>query len=445
MSTSSAGLVVLRATAGQWLQSPCGLARCRPGFGKRTARSRNPSDPDQAKVMPALQVSGGPVSKIRPENSPAGVDVAIPCYQYGRFLRDCVTSVLTQGLGNLRILIIDNASTDNSLEVAQQLATEDCRVTYAAHRRNLGPHASFNEGIEWASAKYFMILCADDLLAPGCLARAASVLERHSDVVFAYGRAASVRPGDPIHVLPNETPEMQWRILPGAELLERFCRTGVCHIQGSSTMLVRTNAQKIAGRHRASLEHSDDFEMWMRLARLGAVAETDGQIAHLRMHGSNRSAFSRQTRSPGLSRHERDRMLYLWHDLAAFESFFTHEGASLPEVMRLRALAMRSLGERAYWSALAYLCRRQAWASLDLWRLAFSLSPMTAILPPVGYLFRRDDLLRRIRSVASDMLGSSHPRRSDRSRSMLQAMDCSPPSRPCGVPANCSPEATDAL
>jgi glycosyltransferase involved in cell wall biosynthesis len=357
--------------------------------------------------MPRLQVDGGLVSKERPKNSPAGVDVAIPCYQYGRFLRDCVTSVLTQGLGNLRILIIDNASTDNSVEVAQQLAAEDCRVAVVAHRRNLGPHASFNAGIEWASAKYFMILCADDLLAPGCLAQAVSVLERHADVVFAYGRAASVRPGDPISVLPPETRELQWRIRPGAELLKRFCRTGVCHIQGSSTMLVRTSAQKIAGRHRASLEHSDDFEMWMRLACLGRVAEAKGQMASLRMHGSNRSAFTRQTRSPGLNRPDRDRMLYLWHDKAAFESFFTHEGAALPEGARLRALAMRSLGERAYWSALAHLCRRQAWASLDLWRLAFSLSPMTAILPPVGYLLRRDDLLRRIRSVASEMLSSS--------------------------------------
>ena len=361
--------------------------------------------------MQALEVGGGSVSEGEPNDSPAGIDIAVPCYQYGRFLRDCVTSVLAQGIENVRILIIDNASTDNSVEVAQQLAAEDCRVAFVARRRNLGPHASFNEGIEWASSKYFMILCADDLLAPGCLARAVSVLERHLEVGFAYGRAASVRPGDPIPALHYGTPEMQWRILPGAELLEQFCRTGVCHIQGSSTMLVRTSVQKIAGHHRPSLEHSDDFEMWMRLARLGPVAKTEGQMAFLRMHGSNRSAFTRQTRSPGLSRRERDQMLYIWHDKAAFESFFTHEGASLPEVTRLHGLAMRSLGERAYWSALAHLCRRQAWASLDLWRLAFSLSPVTAILPPVGYLFRRDDLLKRIRSVASEMVGLSHSAR----------------------------------
>jgi glycosyltransferase involved in cell wall biosynthesis len=61
--------------------------------------------------------------------SPVCVDIAIPCYQYGRFLRQCVTSVLTQGIDAARVLIIDNSSTDDSVEVAQQLAAEDRRLS----------------------------------------------------------------------------------------------------------------------------------------------------------------------------------------------------------------------------------------------------------------------------------------------------------------------------
>lgn len=55
----------------------------------------------------------------------ASVDVIIPNYEYGRFLRDCVTSVLRQNIEALRVLIIDNASTDDSVEVARALARED--------------------------------------------------------------------------------------------------------------------------------------------------------------------------------------------------------------------------------------------------------------------------------------------------------------------------------
>ena len=96
----------------------------------------------------------------------SSVDIAIPCYQYGRYLRDCVASVLSQDIDDLRILIIDNASTDNSVAIARQLAAEDARVSLLARSQNLGPHASFNAGVDWAAARYFMVLCADDLLAP---------------------------------------------------------------------------------------------------------------------------------------------------------------------------------------------------------------------------------------------------------------------------------------
>ena len=116
------------------------------------------------------------------------VDVVIPCYQYGRFLRECVTSVLTEGIQDLRVLIIDNASTDNSVEVAQQLACRGPREELVARRRNLVPHASFNEGIDWARSDYFMILCADHLLSPRCLAAPSRSWSSMPAVGFAHGR-----------------------------------------------------------------------------------------------------------------------------------------------------------------------------------------------------------------------------------------------------------------
>ena len=80
------------------------------------------------------------------------VDVAIACYQQGRYLRGAVESALGQeGIG--RVLIIDNASMDDTPEVAGKCAAEDSRVEVIAHARNPGHHASFNEAIDWASAE----------------------------------------------------------------------------------------------------------------------------------------------------------------------------------------------------------------------------------------------------------------------------------------------------
>ena len=55
------------------------------------------------------------------------VDVIVPCYNYGRFLRECVESVLSQPV-EVRVLIIDDASTDDTPEVAAALAAEDANL-----------------------------------------------------------------------------------------------------------------------------------------------------------------------------------------------------------------------------------------------------------------------------------------------------------------------------
>lgn len=117
----------------------------------------------------------------------SSIDVAVPCYQYGRFLRDSVNSIRVQPVDNLRILVIDNASTDDSREVAQQLACEDPRIEVITHKSNLGLHTSLNEAIEWAAAEYFMLFNADDVLAPGSLARAIAIMDRKPAIVFSHG------------------------------------------------------------------------------------------------------------------------------------------------------------------------------------------------------------------------------------------------------------------
>src|SRR6201999_3087896 len=90
----------------------------------------------------------------------ASVDVAMPSYQYAPFLRDCVMSVLTQPIPQLRVLIIDNASTDGSAEIARELAAADSRVTLMLNEHNRGLHDSCNRAVDWADADYFVLLDA---------------------------------------------------------------------------------------------------------------------------------------------------------------------------------------------------------------------------------------------------------------------------------------------
>ena len=75
------------------------------------------------------------------------VSVVIPCFNYARYLPACVGSGLHQTGVEVRVVIVDDASTDNSLAVARGLEEADVRVSVISHRINAGPVASFNDGL----------------------------------------------------------------------------------------------------------------------------------------------------------------------------------------------------------------------------------------------------------------------------------------------------------
>lgn len=303
------------------------------------------------------------------------IDIAIPCYNYGRFLRDCVGSVLSQGVDDLRILIIDNASVDDSAAVARELAAGDPRIAVKARAVNLGPQASFNEAIDWAEGDYFTILCADDLLAPGALRRAITAMEGDRSISFAYGRDIEFRDNGELPVFHAPRDEGASKVVPGEAFIEERCTNPVA----SASVVTRTRSQKLIGHYRPSLPYTDDLEMLLRLAAIGNVAVIDAEQGARRMHGANMADIFGQSRAHDLTQRE-----------AAFQSFFHHEGARLREARRLEALSERYLAERAYWWAVRAI-RHGRWRDAgDLLAFALKRSPSMALVPPLNFLLRHN-------------------------------------------------------
>ena len=319
----------------------------------------------------------------------ASIDILVPSYNYARYLDECLDSIRSYGAPEMRVLVIDNASTDGSVEIARRHAREDPRIEVRARSSNRGSTASFNEGIDWARSDYFAVLCADDLFTPGALARAIEIMERHPNVNLVYGPTRFVMRGDN----PTADPEMpteDYQVIAGGDFLEEFCRTGRNPVAGPA-VVVRTSAQKRAGHYRAELTHTDDVELWMRFAAIGDVARVDATQVISRIHGENKSSAVRD--------------VHMWNVEMerAFNVFFAGPGASLAQAKRLKGLAVNSLAARAYWCAVSHLVRREPGVS-DLIRFALSRRPSFAVVPPLGSLLARGDAMDRIvatlRSVA---------------------------------------------
>jgi glycosyltransferase involved in cell wall biosynthesis len=326
------------------------------------------------------------------------IDIVIPCYEYGRFLKGCVSSIVDQGIEDLRILIIDNASSDNSVEIARELAAMDSRVQVVARRVNLGVHASFNEGIDWAQSDYFLILCADDLLTPGALRHALHCLALHPDVHLTHGGADITMLSECARVPSSPERGDEWEIVSGMDFIKRACSTGRSQVAGP-TAIVRTSVQKKVGYYREELDNTTDFEMWMRFACHGSVAKTTRVQAIARTHPGNISAQVAN--------------IEIWNRrfLVAFSSFFQHEGAALPERDEMLRRARRSLGERAYCSAFSHFCRGEMRVGFDLLKFVWETAPTMMVVPPVEYLRHRGDTGSKLRAALNDLSGGLMPGR----------------------------------
>lgn len=97
-----------------------------------------------------------------------GVSVIMPCYNASMYLAEAIHSVQNQSYGDWELLVIDDGSTDNSVDVVKKYAQEDNRIKLI-QQSNSGACRARNNGIDHAEGDYIKFLDADDLLEDGCL------------------------------------------------------------------------------------------------------------------------------------------------------------------------------------------------------------------------------------------------------------------------------------
>lgn len=114
------------------------------------------------------------------------VSICIYNYNYGRYLTECLESVAAQTYSNIEICFSDNASTDDSWEIAVAFARRyPGRMSLIRNRENFGATANLTNTRRNARGKYVLLLCSDDAIQPGFIERCVTLLEKNPDAAFA--------------------------------------------------------------------------------------------------------------------------------------------------------------------------------------------------------------------------------------------------------------------
>jgi glycosyltransferase involved in cell wall biosynthesis len=268
----------------------------------------------------------------------SSISVIIPCYRYGHYLQEAVSSVLDDQRGvDVRVLIIDDASPDESAEVAREIASRRAEVEVIVHDTNRGNIATFNEGLlEWADGDYCLLMSADDRATPGALARASALLDAYPEVGFVYGRALWVRDGALLP--PARTKGRGWTVTPGQRWLEHRFRQAENPIT-SPEIVVRTSLHQRVGGYDPGLPKAADMEIYMRLAAHSDVGFLRGvDQAYYRLHPQNmRKAVTS--------------LLDLRQRRSVFELVLSRYGERIVNPSRLDDMVHRQLAREALWAA----------------------------------------------------------------------------------------------
>ncbi len=136
-----------------------------------------------------LDHSGGiGVGQARPDQPL--VTIVITSYNYGKYVADAISSALSQTYRNIEVLVCDNASTDNSLEVIRSFSDERLRVI--ARPENVGIQRNHNDAILEARGDYVVFLSADDMLLPTLVEDVLDYRRRHRDIDIVYASVCIV-------------------------------------------------------------------------------------------------------------------------------------------------------------------------------------------------------------------------------------------------------------
>jgi glycosyltransferase involved in cell wall biosynthesis len=217
------------------------------------------------------------------------VSICIPTYNYAAFLPRAVESALGQTHRDLEVVVLDDASTDETPEVAARYAADD-RFCFRRADVNAGLFANFNRCLEVARGAFVKVLCADDWLHPRAIEDALAVLDRHPSAGMASspawladgaGRVTGVR-GAPFG--PGE-------LVASRDALRGHADWGNAAGMPTNVLLRREVIAEVGG-FEADFAPASDLHLWLKVLARHDLAWVAEPRCYMRLHDDHRHGYA---------------------------------------------------------------------------------------------------------------------------------------------------------
>ncbi len=232
----------------------------------------------------------------RSSSSPL-VTVVMACYNSERYLREAIDSVLGQTYGNLELLVVDDCSTDSTVDIVQNYMKADDRVRLIQRAARGGrPAVTKNSALEHIRGQFVCFLDHDDYYGPEKIEVLAGLLQENPDCVAAFHDIDLVD-GSGVFLsryldgFPREAQDYLKAVSGGVYVCDdRFFNFQSVHYAALHTISVMIARERISAgclQFDTQFKVCDDTDLWIRLGLEGKMIYVDRPLASYRQHSSN--------------------------------------------------------------------------------------------------------------------------------------------------------------
>lgn len=220
------------------------------------------------------------------------VSIIIPCFNQEKYITDAILSAENQTYKDIEIVFIDDCSTDNSLEVVNELKNKYSNIVVLKNETNLGVVDSRNKAIDVAKGFYILPLDGDDTIEPTYIEDAIKVFEEKPDVGFVYCKARKFGAVNEDWNLPKFNKES-------------FI-FGNCIV--NSSLFRKSDFIKLGKYKSYMYSWTEDYDLWMSFVEAGLLPYRIDKILYNHREFDNGSRTQLTTKDPYFARRE-----YLLH------------------------------------------------------------------------------------------------------------------------------------
>ena len=212
------------------------------------------------------------------------VTVICLCYNHEKFVEEAIRSVWLQTFSSIQLIIVDDASLDNSVSIIKRLIEDKPEVIFIANDKNLGSCQSFNIALRHAIGDYIIDLAADDVLMPSRVMIGLETLEKAgSDFGVQFSDAEIIsETGNHLYYHSEKFPH---HTIPQGDIYKNLIdRYFIC----SPTMMFKREALTYMGGYDEALAY-EDFDLWIRSSRKFKYCYSSNVLVKRRLVSSSMS------------------------------------------------------------------------------------------------------------------------------------------------------------